>query len=167
MDGLRGKTALITGAGGGIGRTLVSTFVGHGCRVIACDQDAGALAGLKGIAGTATFDLLDPASIANAAAAIEQKFGAPDCLVNNAGWTRAETMDDVTDAVIEKELALTPDSTALLQNLGKLYADTEQFDKAIATYEKLISVNPDAVEFYGLLADAYKRSGNTAKELET
>lgn len=106
MDDLSGKTALITGAGGGIGRTLVSTFVGRGCRVIACDQDAGALTGLEGIAGTATFDLLDPASIANAAGSIEQKFGAPDCLVNNAGWTRAETMDDITDAVIEKELAL-------------------------------------------------------------
>ena len=34
------------------------------------------------------------------------EFGAPDCLINNAGWTRAETMDDVSDAAIETELAI-------------------------------------------------------------
>ena len=98
---LSGKTVLITGAGGGIGRALVSAFATKGCRIVACDQDASLLDGLD-VAQRTVFDLLDPASIGSALAAA----GTPDMLVNNAGWTRAETMDDISDAVIEKELTL-------------------------------------------------------------
>lgn len=101
MQTLAGKTVLITGAGGGIGRALVSAFAARACRIVACDRDAGLLDGLD-VAQRVVFDLLDPASIGNALEAA----GTPDILVNNAGWTRAETMDDISEAVIEKELQL-------------------------------------------------------------
>ena len=101
MQTLSGKTVMITCAGGGIGRALVSAFAAKGCRIVACDRDTGLLDDL-GVAERVAFDLIDSASIAGAVARMD----APDILVNNAGWTRAETMDDVSDAVIEKELAL-------------------------------------------------------------
>lgn len=102
---LKGKRVVITGAGGGIGAALVKAFADQGALVIGCDRKADTD---EPIAPDhlEVFDLLDPASIGKAAENIIARFGAPDCLINNAGWTRAELMADVTPAVIERELQL-------------------------------------------------------------
>ena len=102
---LKGKRVVITGAGGGIGAALVKAFADQGAIVIACDRSASTD---EPIAPDhlEVFDLLAPASIGKAAENIIAKFGAPDCLINNAGWTRAELMEDVTQEVIERELQL-------------------------------------------------------------
>jgi NAD(P)-dependent dehydrogenase (short-subunit alcohol dehydrogenase family) len=96
---------VITGAGGGIGAVLVKAFADAGATVIGCDRTADTA---EPVAPDhlEVFDLLAPASIGRAAANIIERFGAPDCLVNNAGWTRAELMGDVTPEVIERELQL-------------------------------------------------------------
>jgi NAD(P)-dependent dehydrogenase (short-subunit alcohol dehydrogenase family) len=105
MTGLKEKRVVITGAGGGIGAALVKAFADEGALVIACDKAADTA---EPIAPDhlEVFDLLDPASIAQAAENILGQFGAPDCLINNAGWTRAELMGDLTPEVIERELQL-------------------------------------------------------------
>lgn len=105
MTGLKGKRVVITGAGGGIGAALVQAFRAEGAIVIACDKAANTD---EPIAPDhlEVFDLLIPASIGKAAENIIAKFGAPDCLINNAGWTRAELIEDVTPEVIERELQL-------------------------------------------------------------
>lgn len=102
---LKDKRVVITGAGGGIGASLVKAFADQGAFVIACDRAA---ATDEPIAPhhLEVFDLLNPAAIGKAAENIIAKFGAPDCLINNAGWTRAELMEDVTPEVIERELQL-------------------------------------------------------------
>lgn len=43
MKNLKGKTVLITGAGGGIGRALAKQFASHGCSVVLCDINADAV----------------------------------------------------------------------------------------------------------------------------
>jgi NAD(P)-dependent dehydrogenase (short-subunit alcohol dehydrogenase family) len=105
MTGLKGKRVIITGAGGGIGAALVKAFAGQGSIVIACDKS---LATDEPISPDhlEVFDLLAPASIGKAAGNILSQFGAPDCVINNAGWTRAELLEDVTQAAIERELQL-------------------------------------------------------------
>ena len=105
MTGLKGKKAIITGAGGGIGSALVAAFKAEGATVIACDKSA---ATDEPIAPDhlEVFDLLDPRSIGKAVENILLKFGAPDCLINNAGWTRAETLAALTPDKIEHELDL-------------------------------------------------------------
>ena len=105
MTGLKGKKAIITGAGGGIGSALVAAFKAEGATVIACDKSA---ATDEPIAPDhlEVFDLLDPRSIGKAVENILLKFGAPDCLINNAGWTRAETLLALTADRIEQELDL-------------------------------------------------------------
>ncbi len=42
-NGLSGKTALVTGAGGGIGRAIVQRFIHEGCRVVMTDKSMGVL----------------------------------------------------------------------------------------------------------------------------
>lgn len=112
MMGLEGRRVVITGAAGGIGRALVAAFAGCGASVVACDV-AGAALDDPAIAEVHRFDLLDDAAVAHAAEAIAAN-GAPAVVVSNAGWTRAETLDQVTGEALSHELDLNLRSAALL-----------------------------------------------------
>ncbi|AGB43645.1 dehydrogenase of unknown specificity, short-chain alcohol dehydrogenase like protein [Mesorhizobium australicum WSM2073] len=100
-----GRTAVVTGAGGGLGSAIVALLAGRGARVVGCDQSEEALASPH-LASRHVFDLLDRASIEAGIAAVLDRDGVPDILVNNAGWTRAETLDALTADTIEHELDL-------------------------------------------------------------
>ncbi|TGQ43886.1 MULTISPECIES: SDR family oxidoreductase [unclassified Mesorhizobium] len=100
-----GKAVVVTGAGGGLGSALVALMAERGARVIGCDQSSEAL-GSPQLASRYVFDLLDQASIEASIAAILDKDGVPDILINNAGWTRAETLSALTPDSIEHELDL-------------------------------------------------------------
>jgi NAD(P)-dependent dehydrogenase (short-subunit alcohol dehydrogenase family) len=100
-----GRSVVVTGAGGGLGSTLVALFADRGAHVTGCDQSAEALAS-PALAKRHVFDLTDR----NATTGIAQKLiaedGVPDILVNNAGWTRAETLAALNADVIARELDL-------------------------------------------------------------
>ncbi|MBN9552843.1 MAG: SDR family oxidoreductase [Alphaproteobacteria bacterium] len=100
-----GKTIVVTGAGGGLGSAIVELMAGRGARIVGCDQSIEALASPH-IASRHVFDLLDRTSIEAAIPALLDKDGVPDILINNAGWTRAETIDALTAEKIEQELDL-------------------------------------------------------------
>ena len=102
--GLQGKRVVITGAGGGIGQVLISTFHSAGATIIACDSNQELLDRLPAdsVAERHLFDMTDRESIKKAGAAIE----APDILVNNAGWTRADVFAQVDDSTVDVELQL-------------------------------------------------------------
>jgi NAD(P)-dependent dehydrogenase (short-subunit alcohol dehydrogenase family) len=103
MYGLQNKHVIITGAGGGIGRSLVAAFLTAGARVTACDRDAGLLDALDGVARS-VFELTEAPATKTAIDAIVEAYGAPDILVGNAGFTRAETMAGVDDAAWNREI---------------------------------------------------------------
>ncbi|TIU45283.1 MAG: SDR family oxidoreductase [Mesorhizobium sp.] len=100
-----GRTVVITGAGGGLGSAIAALLAGRGAWVVGCDQSEEALASPH-LASRHVFDLLDRASVEAAVAAVLAKDGVPDILINNAGWTRAETLDALTADRIEHELDL-------------------------------------------------------------
>jgi NAD(P)-dependent dehydrogenase (short-subunit alcohol dehydrogenase family) len=102
---LTGRTVLVTGAGGGIGGVLVARFAAAGATVVAADLPGSDLSGLPA-RHVVDFDLLDPASVAAGAAAIEAAVGAPDVVVHNAGWTRAESLRTLTDEAVGREADL-------------------------------------------------------------
>jgi NAD(P)-dependent dehydrogenase (short-subunit alcohol dehydrogenase family) len=96
---------LVTGAGGGIGRALVATFAAAGADVIGADRDAALMDGLE-LSHRLVFELTDLAGAEAAVRAHIAAHGAPDVLVSNAGFTRAETLDQVDVATFESETAI-------------------------------------------------------------
>ncbi|MBM4383042.1 MAG: SDR family oxidoreductase [Deltaproteobacteria bacterium] len=93
MDlGLAGKTVVVTGGSGGIGRGLVLEFAREGANVAIATRDAAkgqevadACAGLAGKAALVQTDVTSKASVEAMAAETERRFGPIDVLVNNAG----------------------------------------------------------------------------------
>jgi NAD(P)-dependent dehydrogenase (short-subunit alcohol dehydrogenase family) len=86
MTNLSGLTALITGAGGGIGTAMAEAFAGAGARLALVDVvDCGELATRLGREHRSeVLDLLDPEAIAATVGAIGRERGI-DILINNAG----------------------------------------------------------------------------------
>jgi NAD(P)-dependent dehydrogenase (short-subunit alcohol dehydrogenase family) len=89
---LRGRTALVTGGGAGIGRAIVEAYVALGARVIVAELDAarvddlGAQLAAKSADHWVTrCDVRDDAQVAALLAAVGDRYGSLDVLVNNVG----------------------------------------------------------------------------------
>lgn len=90
---LNGKTAVITGAGRGIGRGIALAFAGAGCRVALLarsrdelDETARLVAGQGGVAFSHVCDVAEPDQVHAAMDAAMAHLGCVDVLVNNAGY---------------------------------------------------------------------------------
>jgi NAD(P)-dependent dehydrogenase (short-subunit alcohol dehydrogenase family) len=112
MIDFAGRRVVVTGAGGGVGSALVEVLSECGAKVVACDVE-GADLSAPAIAEAHHFDLLDDAAVEEACGRICAN-GAPAAVISNAGWTRAETLRDVSTAALTHELNLNFRSAALL-----------------------------------------------------
>jgi 3-oxoacyl-[acyl-carrier protein] reductase len=90
--GLKGRTALVLGGGGGLGRAIAKALAFEGGRVAVGDIDAGAAnrsvqemvaAGAEALG--LVWDLADLAAIETNVSTIERRFGSVDVLVNITG----------------------------------------------------------------------------------
>lgn len=112
MFSLDGKTALVTGATGGIGEAIARALHGAGAVVAITGRNAAKLAGLsESLAGRVHVlpaDLSDPAAADALMKDAESAMGAVDILVNNAGLTRdtlaMRMKDEDWQAVIDVNL---------------------------------------------------------------
>ena len=110
---LQGNTAIITGAGRGIGRAAAELFAQHGARIVLSDIDpepaeqaVGAILATGGQAISVPGDVTDPAFPDRIVNAAIQKFGGLDILVNNAGYTWDAVIHKMTDEQWEAILAI-------------------------------------------------------------
>ncbi|MBI5106351.1 MAG: SDR family oxidoreductase [Solirubrobacterales bacterium] len=103
------RTAIVTGGAGGIGRAIAAELCARGLRVAVADLDAAraeeAAAAAGGAAAGFAIDVTDTAAVDACAAAVEERLGPVDVVVNNAGWDElrpfAETGEDFWRKVVE------------------------------------------------------------------
>ncbi len=98
---LAGKTALVTGAGSGLGRQFAQTLAAAGARVVLAARRPDKLADTEakiasagGIARSIVLDLTDSAAIAAAIGQLQSEDRGVDVLVNNAGVSGFASLDD-------------------------------------------------------------------------
>lgn len=112
---LLGETALITGAGSGIGRQAALLFAQEGASVVVSDRNIAAAArtvdALKEFGGrgyAVAGDVSKPEDVEAMVAKAEKTFGALNILFNNAGIMDSEDGDAVetSDDVIDRTLAV-------------------------------------------------------------
>ncbi len=100
LEDLDGRVAVVTGAGSGIGRAMVTYFVEQGMRVAAADIDGSALEETAARSGgeveVRPTDVTDADAVEALAAAVYDRWGAAHLVCNNAGvfqaglsWTRS------------------------------------------------------------------------------
>jgi len=98
VDRLKGKRAIVTGAGQGIGRAAAELFAAEGAEVLALDRNADALADLAGCTPY-VIDLTDRAAIRTfAESAGAESAGGVDVLFNCAGYVDAGVLLETGDA---------------------------------------------------------------------
>src|SRR5271157_5792384 len=110
---LLGKVAVVTGGSRGIGHAIARSLAAEGCSVVITGRDQSAL-GQSAVRITKSLpriiasnkkspqivaevcDVRDPESVGSLFAAVKQRFGKIDVLVNNAGITQPTVMVEET-----------------------------------------------------------------------
>lgn len=110
---LAGKTALITGAGAGIGEAIALMFARKGADIAlldmnaaACEKTAKTIAGLGRKALIKTVDVADPDAVRAVVAETARDMGRIDILVNSAGVAILDDAENLSDAAWNKTLGV-------------------------------------------------------------
>jgi NAD(P)-dependent dehydrogenase (short-subunit alcohol dehydrogenase family) len=112
---LANKTALVTGAGSGIGRAIARGYVAEGARVLAVDlrldaaEETARLAAQPESIAAHRADVSNAADVQAMVAAAEQRFGRVNVLVNNAAIQligRDARAHELEDEVWEQTMAV-------------------------------------------------------------
>lgn len=108
-----GRTAVITGAGSGIGRAIAHRFAAEGARVMAVDRVGERAAattreieGRGGRASALTADVSRVGDVGLMAEEVHRLAGTPHILVNNAGATSGDGILDLDEDLWDQDLAV-------------------------------------------------------------
>lgn len=109
---LKGKVAVVTGAGQGIGRGIARRLAAEGAKVAVADinpetaaKTTAEITAAGGVACAIKFDVTSLKDATAAAETVERQLGPIDILVNNAGWDKVqhflETDEELWDRLID------------------------------------------------------------------
>jgi NAD(P)-dependent dehydrogenase (short-subunit alcohol dehydrogenase family) len=138
---LNGSTAIVTGAGNGLGLAIAHRFVAGGAKVLLVDQDQVVLSriGTEHLPSHCAFalvkDLADDDSAAVVFDAARKTLGQVNALVNNAAWSFHKPLLDVTHAEFERVVRI---------NQRAPYFLAQEFCRAVASAKAKLS-NPAIV----------------------
>lgn len=104
---LNGKTAIITGAGGGFGEGIAQAYAAEGANVVLADINLKAVQNVAGAIGARALavrtDVSSGEDVRQLVAACLEKHGRVDVVVNNAGIThRNQPMLDVDEETFDR-----------------------------------------------------------------
>jgi 3-oxoacyl-[acyl-carrier protein] reductase len=110
MDwGLEGRVVVVTGAGRGIGKVVAERFSQAGATVAALDiavaavdDVAAELTAAGGAAAGFACDVTDGSSVRAALAAVADRFGGIDVVINNAGINVEGAVEEIDEAAWER-----------------------------------------------------------------
>lgn len=110
MTSFNGRTTLITGAAGGLGRLLALDAAAKGAYIIAWDINRTGLdalaAELPGQVATYVVDMSQKTAVQEAAARVLAEQGHVEILINNAGVVQGRSILDCDDDAIERTFAI-------------------------------------------------------------
>ncbi|MFM8751988.1 MAG: SDR family NAD(P)-dependent oxidoreductase [Actinomycetota bacterium] len=113
-----GLTAIVTGAGSGIGLSVAKKFKAKGATVIGLDLSEGEL---KGIGQFVRCDIGSDESVASAFKEIAQSFDVIDLLINNAGIGATGTVENATTEEWNKVLNINVIGTSRVSSAALPY----------------------------------------------
>lgn len=106
---LEGKVAIVTGAANGIGRATAELFRAEGARLVVVDMSGQGLCekfqDMEGVAQLEQ-DVTDEGAASAIVKLATDSFGGIDILVNNAGICVPGTIEELDDAMWEKQMAV-------------------------------------------------------------
>ncbi len=115
-DRLRGKVAIVTGAGSGIGRATAHRFGAEGAKVVVNDVNAEAatrvakeIEAAGGIAASFAADVSDSRQVEALVREATSRYGRLDVLVNNAAAVIPGPVESISDADWRRTQAVTLD----------------------------------------------------------
>jgi 3-oxoacyl-[acyl-carrier protein] reductase len=118
MNSLADKVALVTGAGGTMGRAVVDALVAQGCRVAMVDLHEASMAAATSRHGPRVMalacDIRDAAAVAQAHRGIVAAWDAVAVLVNNAGVLNNHKIEATTPEAWRDVMAVNIDAAMLL-----------------------------------------------------
>ena len=106
---LSGRVVVVTGAARGIGRLVAAAFTREGAHVVGLDLEAGALAELQEESLAELVlpcDITDPDQVRQAVAAVDERFGRLDVLINNAGINAEGPLESFEPALWDQVFAV-------------------------------------------------------------
>jgi 3-oxoacyl-[acyl-carrier protein] reductase len=107
---LAGRTAIVTGAGRGIGFAIASALLREGAAVVVVDRDQAALDSAQASLGSRALcvaaDVSSAADMARVAAATLERFGRIDILCPNAAIFDGARIEDLDEALWDRLMAI-------------------------------------------------------------